>query len=459
MNFDEDRLRAAQIAAEKGAARHLEALRAIEHADPLSPKYDGKQLDDEYQAASDNASAAHKRLTRERELVEAKRNMPINPFYDDSEETGGRAGRGIRVTGESLTYERGGPHSFLRDQYTANKGDREAVARLASHTTEMVKEGFASERAIAETAGAGGEYVTPAYLNQQHLALQRAGRPYIDSLSRMPLPPDTNRVTLPRLATGTAVAAQADLGAVQATDPTTGSVDVPVITQAGQVDMARQLFDRSVPGMDEVLFADLIADYNTKVDVQALSGSGAAPNALGVLNLTGVNSISYTDASPTLPELYGKIADAIQQVHSNRFLAPSVIVMHPRRWGWALAQLDTTNRPLIVPVAGAASVMGVLENVEAQAVVGTMLGLPVLVDPNIPINRGVGANEDAIIVQRVQDSWLMENEPLQTRVYEEVLSGTLSIRVQVFNYLGITHARYPKSISVISGTGCTQPTF
>lgn len=459
LNFDEDRLRAAQIAAEKGAARHLEALRALEHADPMSPKYDLKQLDDDYQAASDNSSAAHKRLTRERDLLEAKRNMPINPFYDDSEETGGRAGRGIRVTGESLTYERGSPHSFLRDQYMSSKGDREAAARLGSHQVEMVKEGYASERAIAETAGAGGEFVTPVFLQEQYLALARAGRPYADALAKMPLPPNTNKVTLPRLTSGTAVAAQSDLGAVQATDPTTGSVDVPVITEAGQVDMARQLLDRSVPGVDEVLFADLITDYNTKVDVQALSGSGAAPNALGVFNLTGINTVSYTDASPTLPELYGKIADAIQQVHTTRFLPPSVIVMHPRRWGWALASLDTSNRPLIVPLAGAASVMGVLQGVEAQAVVGTMLGLPVLVDPNVPINRGVGANEDAILVQRVEDSWLMEDVPVKTRVFEEVLSGTLSIRIQAFNYLGITHARYPKSVSVISGSGLTQPTF
>jgi HK97 family phage major capsid protein len=41
--------------------------------------------------------------------------------------------------------------------------------------------------------------------------------------------------------TGSSTAAEADLGAVSETDPTTGSVSIPVKTLAGQVDVSRQL--------------------------------------------------------------------------------------------------------------------------------------------------------------------------------------------------------------------------
>ena len=49
--------------------------------------------------------------------------------------------------------------------------------------------------------------------------------------------------------------------------------------------------------------------------------------------------------------VYSAIANAIQTVHTTRFLPPEVIVMHPRRWGWFLSLLDDQQRPLFLPVA------------------------------------------------------------------------------------------------------------
>ena len=50
------------------------------------------------------------------------------------------------------------------------------------------------------------------------------------------------------------------------------------------------------------MFADLIADYNQKLDLQVINGSGAAGQMKGVLNVAGINGVTYTDATPTLPE-------------------------------------------------------------------------------------------------------------------------------------------------------------
>ena len=58
----------------------------------------------------------------------------------------------------------------------------------------------------------------------------------------------------------------------------------------------------------------------------------------GIIGTSGTQTVTYTAASPTAGSLYAKIADGIQQIHTNRFLPPDLIVMHPRRWGWLTAQ-------------------------------------------------------------------------------------------------------------------------
>lgn len=92
---------------------------------------------------------------------------------------------------------------------------------------------------------------------------------------------------------------------------------------AGKIDVSRQLFDRSNPSTDTILTQDLAVDYAKQPDSQLLT---QATN--GVLNQSGTNAATYTDTTPTVPELYPKLADAIQQVAVNRFAPATAICMH-----------------------------------------------------------------------------------------------------------------------------------
>jgi HK97 family phage major capsid protein len=441
-------------------------------------------LQGKFDEACEAHTAACKRLERSEALAEARAALPVEvtepgtePGSDGHTPEPARAtrvewdSRTQHVGGEPSVYQAGGPHSFVKDQLAAQKGDGRAVERIVRAGKELASVGkpmtdkdgnVLEERAIAETAGAGGELVAPLYLQDEYLKLARAARPYFDCLTPRPLPPNTNSINIPGLETGTAVAAQADLGNVQSTDLKTKLLTFPVITEAGQQDFARQLFDRAVPELaDMVVFPDLVADYLTKTDVQAISGNGSSPNAKGVLSavLAG-GKVTFTSGSPTVKELYKKMADAIQRVHTKRFLPPDAIIMHPRRWGWLLASVDTAERPLILPIAEAHfNSLGALQRVASEAVVGSMFGLPVIVDASLPTNEGAGTNQDAIIIQRTADAWVLEDEPVKTRVYEEVLSKELAVRAQVFNYLALTHERYATAIAVIQGTGLVEPTF
>jgi len=187
--------------------------------------------------------------------------------------------------------------------------------------------------------------------------------------------------------------------------------------------------------------------------------NSSVANNLGLLNVVGVNAVTYTDATPTLPELYSKLADGIQQIHTGVFMPPQAIFMHPRRWAWALASLDTQNRPLITPYAPM-NAAGTFAGVVSEGPVGSIQGVPVWVDANIPTNLGAGVNEDRIIICRPDEMllWEAQSGPY-FEVFRDVLSGSLGVRLRLHNYEAQMFARRPKAISVISGTGMVGPVF
>ena len=94
-----------------------------------------------------------------------------------------------------------------------------------------------------------------------------------------------------------------------------------------------------------------------------------------------------------------------------------------------------------------------------QGLVGTMQGLPVLTDPNIVTNLGAATNQDQVYVVRKEDHPLYESGTPTIRVYEEVLSANLQVRVLAYQYFAFTFARYAAGVSIIDGAGLVAPTF
>ncbi|MFF3643382.1 phage major capsid protein [Streptomyces sp. NPDC002564] len=363
----------------------------------------------------------------------------------------------VTVTSEPETYRKGGKQSYFRDLYRAQQvGDRAAMDRLQRNDAEVAA--GLEKRALTTTDGSAGEFVPPLWMVQDYVALARAGRVVADQVQHQPLPPGTDSISLPRLASGTATAEQATQNStLQNTDATAGSVTANVATIAGMQVVPQQLIDQSPINMDEILLADLAADYAVKLDTFVISNNAAGKR--GLLNVSGLNAITYTDASPTVGELYSKVGDGIQQIHTGRLLPPDKIFMHPRRWAWMSVALDTQGRPLVVPVAQMPSnALAALDEVVSEGFVGTMQGLPVYVDPNIPTGLGAGTNEDRILEVRSQDIILFEGTP-KAESFRETKADQLSVLLRFYNYAALHSERYPKAISVVSGTGLIAPVF
>jgi HK97 family phage major capsid protein len=354
------------------------------------------------------------------------------------------------ITREPTTYERGGNASYFRDITAVNlnrEGYRGAMERLERNQQEV--------RALTTVDGAGGDFVPPVWLVNQFVELARAGRIVADQIAQQPLPAGTDTIILPRLATGTAVAEQATQNtAVQNTDATTNNISASVATIAGQQVVAVQLLEQSPINMDEVLLADLAADYAIKLDTYVINNNAAGK--LGLLNVASTNAAAITATTAT--GLYAAVANGIQLINTNRFMPADKIFMHPRRWAMLLAAVDTQGRPLVVPYAGAMNGMADPGANVAQGFVGSLQGLPVFVDPNIPTNLGAGTNEDRVIIVRSTDSILYEGN-LRSEAFRETKADQLSVLLRVYNYAAIHASRLPKSISVLAGVGLVPPTF
>lgn len=361
----------------------------------------------------------------------------------------------VTVVSEPSVYRKGDSTSgsYFRDLTAAslNRGDVQgSIERLRRNDQE--------QRAISTTDGAGGEFVPPAWMIQDYVALARAGRVTADLFTRQALPTGTDSINLPKITTGTSTAEQSSQNsAVSNTDIVTTSVVGNVATIAGQQVVSVQLIEQSPVNLDGIILADLAADYATRLDTFCLSNN--ATGKKGILNVSSTSASTYTDASPTVAEMYPKIADLIQQISSNRFLPADAIVMHPRRWGFFLAALDGQNRPLVVPAANAPyNAAGINAGTPGEGSVGTLLGLPVYVDANIPTNSGAGTNQDTIIVGRFSDLVLFEGAQ-RAEVFRETKADQLSALFRFYSYAAIVTERFPKSIGLLTGTGLVTPTF
>jgi HK97 family phage major capsid protein len=406
-------------------------------------------------AAVDSAQAEVARL--EDEIREEGRMAALQGQVRD---TAPRPTGGARVTSEPEVYRRGSDVSYFRDlmraQTRTGVGISDATERLLRNSRsfpDQVRSAPANEtRALSTTDGAGGDFVPPLWLINEFIQLARPGRVTADLINGQVLPPGTDSISLPRLATGTAVAQQATQNtAIQNTDATTNSVTANVITLAGGQSLAQQLLDQSPINMDEILLEDLAADYAVKADVFVISNN--ATNAVGLLSASGT-AVTYTSGSPTVAGLYSKLADAVQQVHTTRYMPATAWVMHPRRWAWFLAAVDTAGRPLVTP--DAMNSVAQSGGVFSSGRVGMLHGLPVYVDPNIPTT--LNTNQDPIILLRDRDAIFYESTP---RAEASIQPGfnNLTVNLRFYRYAAIHASRFPKSVAVVSGTGLITPTF
>ena len=352
------------------------------------------------------------------------------------------------VKSEARTYSPKAETSFIADAYSAQfNNDFAAKERLARHMNEEK-----IERRDVTSANFAG-LVVPQFLTELAAPFARAGRVTSDLARKHQLPDAGLTISLSKVTTGTAVAEQTEGAAVQETDMDDTKLDLSVKTFAGMQDVSRQALERGT-NIDSLVMADLVSAYhttlNTAVVAELFSSAG--------------NAVTYTDASPTVAELYPKLLDSVQKVQTSFFAGPNVIIMHPRRLAFILAAVDGQNRPLAVPTPSSSGQPAFAYGNGAPLYGNSgysIAGLPVFTDATIATDKGASTNQDTIYVGNSQELHLWEQgsgEPMMLR-FEQPKASELEVTMIVYGYAAFTANRYPSAWSQINGTGLVTPTF
>ncbi len=425
----------------------VEELETLEAGETFDTKFDrSKELHAEIKDLNIKLDEAREAAETLKAVKESRNALGV-----EDEDLGDK--EAVVEVNEPNLYREGGDHSFISDAWAARSGDFKAQERLNKHQDFEARD---------VGTGAFTGLVVPQYLVDEYAPIARAGSPFYNAVPKKDLPAFGNKIEISRITTGSQAAEQAtENSAVQETNMDDTLLTVNVDTIAGQQDVSRQALERGgQPGfsLENIIFQDLVAAYYTKLDNLMINGSGSSGQPKGISQVSGINQTTYTDASPTVAELYPKLADAVQEINSNRFAPATAILMHPRRWGFLTAGVDSSNRPLVLPAGNNPdNAAGVGEAAAYGQVVGSVLGLPVITDANIRTDLGAGT-EDAIYIAKVDDHIMFEDNLFQLK-FEETNAGSLTTKMVVYGYVAFASGRYPKGISEIVGTGLIAPTF
>jgi HK97 family phage major capsid protein len=265
-------------------------------------------------------------------------------------------------------------------------------------------------------------------------------------------------VNIPKVATGTTTAIQSTQNtALSQTDLTTNALSSSIVTIGGKQVVSQQLLDQGGLPVDEVVLSDLAADLTKQVDQQSLSGTGSSGQIKGVLNAGGT-AITYTDAAPTQAKVFNQIIKAKNAVEVGRYLPATAILMHPTRWDWFLEWVDGQQRPMVVPDGPSFNGAGTMTGQAAQGSAGTLAGLPVFLDAQMPVNQGAGTNQDSIVVARWEELMLWESTPV-FEAFQQPYADSMGVLFRAYGYFAAIPNRYTAAVSVIGGTGLVLPSL
>jgi hypothetical protein len=284
-----------------------------------------------------------------------------------------------------------------------------------------------------------GAFLGPGFLGDRFNEAARAEGSLAAALGLEPLPKGVKEVLIPRFATGASAAVQATEGsAVSEEENVDGATQAGKIAAVvGSVVFSLQALEWADPQADISIAADLGKAIGAAVDAQLIAGSNASGQTLGLATVTGIKTVTWTDASPSSAELVGQCWEGYDQIanggQGNVSPDDYLTIMHPRRLAWAY------------------------NNVQNAQVIAPAVPGKIVASAGIRTNQGAGTEDEVFVV--VPSEIPAFAGPVSLIVDDESLSGTLQVRVSAYRMLATGFGRAPAAICRISGSGLIAPVF
>jgi uncharacterized protein len=303
--------------------------------------------------------------------------------------------------------------NFAKAQLLAQAGDHDAqtlvTAALADNTT---------------TTAAG---LVPTRFLRDIIAVLDDSRPFIDSITRDTLPQDGMEFKIPRRTQAPSVAEQAAEGdEVSSTAFTLDYLTVDVKTFGGGQRISRQLIERSDPAFLDRLLIEMAAQYAQKTDAFAFAQTNAGA--------------AVSDAT----DLYGSIVKGIADSYGVMRFSPNRLLVAPTTtgsFGWddLLGAVDQDDRPLYA-AALPSNAAGLVSQGSTQ---GTVAGMQLVVDPNVP-----GDTNARIYPAAFATFFEAAGAPVNVSVQDV---SSLEVEVAVYGYVAMA-VKYPTAMRILTIT-------
>jgi hypothetical protein len=378
-----------------------------------------------------------------------------------------RSGVNVRKLVEPKVYGPGSDQSFFMDLVNQHSTDPDVRAqvqkRLERNLTEIrvddrarydairtearrqktVREDMREQR--AGTTGSLLGFAPPQWLTSLWAPFNAPADALVRQCRNLPLPQYGMEIDVPSLTSALTVTQSYENQQVSETDPSGADLGpLAVSTFSGGVTVSQQLYDRGgAPGyaFDEIIVSQagqqLAAQVDSYVIAQCIANAG-----------------TVTDGTTlTIPLFWGDVSKAREQLAdtAGTRLPGTHVFSTTDLLGWITKQVDSQNRPIIIPDASAIELASA-NGADVKGYSGILLpgSLKWFADDNIPTPSGHPTWTQVLVVQ-APEILVWSGAPI-TFSAPETDAQTLSVVVGLRQYAASV-PRYAKAVQQITGAG------
>ena len=200
----------------------------------------------------------------------------------------------------------------------------EIAKRTGKQSQGMYVPDFAWRAGVMTTAATGaisGEQVTDQFVP----TIQR-GDLFIEALRAKQVMSNlgvtymgglTNRVRMPKIATGASAGFVEEAGNVSDQSPADAGVTLQPRTLGAYATISRLLMLESIPAIEQIVQDDILRSIADKIEYYAINGSGSSGQPTGILNAAGVSNLDISAGADVADLTWADITDLVKLVEDG----------------------------------------------------------------------------------------------------------------------------------------------
>lgn len=200
----------------------------------------------------------------------------------------------------------------------------EIAKRTGKQSQGMYVPDFAWRAGVMTTAATGaisGEQVTDQFVP----TIQR-GDLFIEALRAKQVMSNlgvtymgglTNRVRMPKIATGASAGFVEEAGSVSDQSPADAGVTLQPRTLGAYATISRLLMLESIPAIEQIVQDDILRSIADKIEYYAINGSGSSGQPTGILNAAGVSNLDISAGADVADLTWADITDLVKLVEDG----------------------------------------------------------------------------------------------------------------------------------------------